>query len=251
MTAATAGADVCTLDQVQERNADLPPFIPVDEGVSPAATMADQLGCETVIEDADEVAAAEREVREAEVSVSSARVQLQETMNETPAEEVERSQQSVAAQERQSSAGQQQQSSAGQQQQAQVTTSSEFEQAAAAEREKTAQLMEQADADLAEASSLLESLLKPLEELWERGLLPIKRIAIQMQSEPINAAVFVDDKFAGRTLVQGVVEESYLQTIRMELEGYDTCRFADGVFLTYKETEGDFARFVCTLRTRP
>lgn len=70
---------------------------------------------------------------------------------------------------------------------------------------------------------------------------------IHVTSEPSGAAVYFSGRRIGPTQIEALLRSTLLHSLDIELSGYKTCRFDDGIYTTPQQTGGDYATFHCKL----
>ncbi|HSK39362.1 MAG TPA: hypothetical protein VK943_06315 [Arenibaculum sp.] len=256
-------AEVCTLDQLEQANATLPAFIPADEGSLPAEVLARAFNCELVVK-ADQgqgmmVGQAQQDQRSEQQRVEQVLQQAQQAVQQAQQETVMLQQDHLqeaeqALQEAQQAVQKQDQQQAQQSLQQAGQRTREAYQQVEQQAQTTQQAMDLAQQALQQAEQQMATrsgVLGFLKDLWEQGLLPFKRVFVHVNSEPENARVFVNETLSGTTTIKGLLGEDYIKTLRLELDGYQPCRFGDGTYIEPAETGQGYAIFQCRMTALP
>ncbi len=71
------------------------------------------------------------------------------------------------------------------------------------------------------------------------------QIRIRLQSKPAGANIFIENIYFGNTMIDGYIDQRKFDLLRMELEGYNVCRYEDGIFSAESEFGVFFPVFSC------
>jgi sporulation protein YlmC with PRC-barrel domain len=73
------------------------------------------------------------------------------------------------------------------------------------------------------------------------------RVSTKIDSTPPGATVYYAEQPSGTTDTTGLLSPSDVKSLRIELAGYKSCRFQDGVYR--RVNTGDYATFYCALKS--
>jgi sporulation protein YlmC with PRC-barrel domain len=86
---------------------------------------------------------------------------------------------------------------------------------------------------------------------WSNALCSLEefcgRVSTKIDSTPPGATVYYAEQSSGTTNITGLLSSSDVRPLRLELAGYKSCRFQDGVY--QKTNTDDYATFYCALKS--
>lgn len=84
---------------------------------------------------------------------------------------------------------------------------------------------------------------------WSNALCSLEEfcgmVSTKIDSTPPGATVYYAERSSGTTEITGLLSPSDVRSLRIELVGYKTCHFHDGVYQTATD---DYATFYCALK---